>query len=163
MAWSNSRIFAQTILDILDGTTAMDLDSAGAGDYLAALYGDTITPDNTVAATATAYNNAAGVWDTDEKSDTTEWDAGGEPIVAPNLTKASAVLTWDDDGTNVISGGSSATLAAVFGCLCYSGVIATPVVDQGVCYNYFGGTQSVTNGTFTIQWAATGIFTLTLT
>lgn len=162
MAWSNSRIFAQTILDILDGTTAMDLDSVGAGDYKAALYNDTTAPDNTVTAANSAY--AVDQWVVgNEVDDTTEWDAGGEPIVAPNLTKASAVITWDDDGTNVVSGGSSATLAAVFGCLAYSEVIATPVANQGVCYNYFGGTQSVTNGTFTIQWAVTGIFTLTLT
>jgi hypothetical protein len=50
----------------------------------------------------------------------------------------------------------------VFGCLVYDDTLTTPVADQGVCYNYFGGTQSVTAGTFTIQWGAPGIFSLTL-
>jgi hypothetical protein len=31
-----------------------------------------------------------------------------------------------------------------------------------VCFNYFGGTNSVTAGTLTIIWNASGIFTLTL-
>ncbi len=40
--------------------------------------------------------------------------------------------------------------------------MAGPVGDQGVCYNYFGGAQSVTAGTFTIVWNANGIFRITL-
>jgi hypothetical protein len=40
--------------------------------------------------------------------------------------------------------------------------LSTPVADQGVCYLYFGGAQSVTSGTFTIQWNASGIMQLTL-
>jgi len=161
MAWTNSRIFAQTILDILDGTTAIDLDSATADDYKCALYNSTTAPDNTVAAAQTAY--AVGQWVVgNEQTSGADWATGGEAIVLPDLTKASAVITWDDDGTNVVSG-SNTTVAGVEGCLCYSEVIATPVANQGICYNYFGGPQGVTGGTFTVQWAATGIFTLTLT
>ena len=158
MAWASSKIGAQTILDILDGTTAMDLD----GDtHLVSLWNDSITPDNTVTAANYAYN--AGVWTAgaNEVKDGVEWDTGGEPLVSPDLTRASAVLTWD--GTDTVSGGSSATLAAVFGCFIYSDTIVTPVADQGVCHIYFGGTNSVTNGTFTVVWGASGIFTLTLT
>lgn len=159
MAWSNSRIHAQTILDMLDGTTALDID----GDtFKAALYNDSITPSNSVTAALSAYNGTSSQWViANEVDDGTEWDAGGEPLVSPDLTRATAVLKFD--ATDTASGGSSATLAAVFGCLVYSDTIATPVADLGVCYNYFGGTQSVTNGTFTIIWAAAGIFTLTLT
>ena len=58
--------------------------------------------------------------------------------------------------------GASATLASVFGCLVYDDTIAAPVGDQGLCYNYFGGTNSVTDGTFTIVWNASGILALTL-
>ena len=58
--------------------------------------------------------------------------------------------------------GASATLAAVFGCLVYDNTIATPVADQGFCYNYFGGTNSVTDGTFTIIWNVNGIMRYTL-
>jgi hypothetical protein len=112
-----------------------------------------------VASANTAYN--AGQWaNTNEVSDGTEWDAGGEPLTSVTSTFSSNVYTFD--AVNTPSGGSSATLASVFGCLVYDNTIATPVADQGMCYNYFGGTNSVTDGTFTIVWNASGIFALTL-
>jgi hypothetical protein len=60
------------------------------------------------------------------------------------------------------AGAGNVTLAGVFGCLVYDDTLTTPVADQGICYNYFGGTQSVTAGTFTVVWAANGIWRLTL-
>ena len=54
---------------------------------------------------------------------------------------------------------AGADLAAVYGCLVYDDTL-TP--KAGVCYNYFGGTNSVTNGTFTIVWHANGVFRFTL-
>jgi hypothetical protein len=53
-------------------------------------------------------------------------------------------------------------MSGIFGCLVYDDTLTTPVADQGICYNYFGGTQSVTGGTFTIVWHPNGIFRLTL-
>lgn len=156
MAWSNSKIFMALIEDVLENTTALDLNS---DTFKAALYDNDITPDQTVTSANTAYN--AGQWTAsgNEVSDGTEWDAGGEPLTTVTSTRSSNVYTFDADNTP--SGGSSATLAAVFGCLVYSDTITTPVADQGVCYNYFGGTNSVTDGTFTIVWNASGIFTIT--
>jgi hypothetical protein len=40
-------------------------------------------------------------------------------------------------------------------------ITAGTVAKQGLCFNYFGGTQSVTGGTFTIVWDATGVFKFT--
>ena len=40
-------------------------------------------------------------------------------------------------------------------------ITAGTVAAQGMCFNYFGGAQSVTSGTFTINWDATGIFKFT--
>ena len=37
------------------------------------------------------------------------------------------------------------------------------VTDQGLCYLYYGGAASVTNGTLTVQFAATGICRFDLT
>lgn len=52
------------------------------------------------------------------------------------------------------------TIAAAFGCLVYDFTItAGTVAKQGLCYNYFGGSQSVTAGTFTIIWATVGATT----
>jgi hypothetical protein len=57
---------------------------------------------------------------------------------------------------------SSVTISGAFGCLVYEDDLTTPVADQGVCFNYFGGTQSVTAGQFNIVWHANGIARLTL-
>lgn len=156
MAWSNSKIFMALFEDILENTTAMDLNS---DSFKVALYDNDITPDQTVTSANTAYN--AGQWAAagNEVSDGTEWDAGGEPLTGVASTRSTNVYTFD--ATDTPSGGSSATLAAVFGCLVYDDTIAAPVADQGVSYHYFGGSNSVTDGTFTVVWNASGIFTIT--
>jgi hypothetical protein len=153
MPWANSRIFMALIEDSLESTASMNLD---ADTHLVALYDNDITPDATVTSANTAYN--AGQWTAsgNEVSDGTEWDAGGEPLTSVTSTRSS--LTYTFDAADTPSGGSSATLAAVFGCLVYNSTIASPVADQGICFNYFGGTNSVTDGTFTVQWHANGIF-----
>lgn len=152
MAWSNSKIFSAFITDCLNNTSANDLNS----DTLkAALYNNSITPDQTVATANTIYN--AGQWaNTNEVADGTEWNAGGEPLTGVASGFSSNVYTLD--ATNTPSAGSSATLASVYGCLVYDDT----TLDHGISFNYFGGTNSVTDGTFTIIWHASGIFTLTL-
>ena len=156
MAWSNSKIFMAFLEDVFENTTAMDLNS---DTFKAALYDNDITPSQTVTSANTAYN--AGQWTAsgNEVADGTEWDAAGEPLTGVASGFSSNVYTFD--ATDTPSGGSSATLANVFGCLVYDDTIASPVADQGVCYNYFGGTNSVTDGTFTIVWNASGIFAIT--
>ena len=156
MAWSASKIFMAFIEDVMENTTAMDLN---ADTFKAALYDNDITPDQTVTSANSAYNAGQWVITGNEVSDGAEWPAGGETLTNPTSTRASNVYTFDAD--NEVSTGTSATLAAVFGCLVYDDTIATPVADQGVCYNYFGGTNSVTDGTFTIVWHASGIFAIT--
>ena len=55
---------------------------------------------------------------------------------------------------------TSATISGAYGCLVYDNTItAGTVAKQGLCYNYFGGTQSVTSGTFTVIWATVGATT----
>jgi len=159
MSWSASKIFVATIEDMLENTTAIDLNDASAGVFLAALFDNDITPDQTVTAANTAYN--VGKWaNTNEVSDTTNWDAGGEPLTSVVFTTASNVLTWD--AANTPQSGTTCTLANVYGCLVYCATISTPVDNQGVTFHYFGGVQSVTGGTFTIVWHTSGLFTLTL-
>ena len=57
---------------------------------------------------------------------------------------------------------AGATITNAYGVLVYDDTLATPVADQGVCYNYLGGANSVTNGVFTVVWHANGIFRITL-
>ena len=95
-----------------------------------------------------------------EVSDGAEWAVAGVNIAGRTISVAVADVVMLDG--NDTASGASATLAAVFGCLVYDDTIAAPVADQGFCYNYFGGTQSVTDGTFTIVWNANGIMRFTL-
>lgn len=155
MAWSASKIFTATITDLMNNTTAIDLNSDAS--IKAALFDNTRTPDQTVASANTAFG--VGVWAAGEVFDGAEWATGGVALGSVTSTFGTNVYTFDAANT---ASGSSATLAAVFGCEVYDDTIAAPVADQGLCYNYFGGTNSVTDGTFTIVWNASGIFTLTL-
>lgn len=156
MAWTNSKVFAATQVT-LGTTNNVDLDT----DTLkAALYNNSVTPDNTVTAANTAYN--AGVWGVaNEVDDGTNWDAGGEPLTSVTYAIATGAIV-ELDAADTPQGGASTTLANVYGCLVYSDT-ATVVADQGVCYIYFGGVQSVTAGDFTIVWNANGIYRIDAT
>lgn len=154
MAWSNSKIFSAFITDALNNTAALDLNS---DTITVALFDNTITPSQTVASASTAY--AAGVWASGEVSSAGQWATGGVNLASISSNFSSNVFTFDAADT---ASGSTATLASVYGCLVYENTLTTPVADQGLCFNYFGGTNSVTSGTFTVVWNASGIFALTL-
>lgn len=160
MTWTStegSHYFKQTLVDALIRTTnfAMDFD---ADAFKAALYGNSGTPDNDVSAANSAYN--AGQWVSGNEKSDTNWPAGGRSLVSPTLNSASADIVFFD--ANDTTGAGNVTLSAVFGCLVYDDTLTTPVADQGVCFNFFGGSQSVTAGTFTIVWHANGIWRATL-
>ena len=97
-----------------------------------------------------------------EVDDGTDWDTAGEPLASVTSARSGAAGShvYTFDAADTAQGGTTCTLASVYGALVYDDTITTPVADQGVCYNYFGGVQSVTAGTFTIVWNASGIFTL---
>lgn len=155
MAWANSKLFMAYIEDVLQNTTAMDLD---ADTFKAALYNNTTAPDQTVTAANSAY--AVDQWVVaNEVDDGTNWDTGGEPLTSVTHARSSNVFTFDAADTS--QSGASCTLADVHGSLVYDDTITTPVADQGVSFNYFGGANSVTAGNFTIVWHASGIFTVT--
>jgi hypothetical protein len=159
MAFSTSGVFGALIEDTLENTTAMDLN---ADSFKVALYNNTGTPDVDDPSADTAYAAAGSPWVVaNEVDDTTNWDTGGEPLVTPTSTRATGVYTFD--GVDTVQGGANTTLASVYGCLVYDDTITTPVADQGLCFNDFGGVQSVTSGDFTIQWHTNGIFTITFT
>lgn len=154
MAWSGSAVFVRTF-DGLGGTRNMNLTS----DTLkAVLYNNSITPDKTVTAANSAYN--AGQWATaNALSDSTNWALTGQTLGSVTFTVSSNVYTFD--AADTASSTSTTTISGAFGCLVYDDT-ATTTADQGVSYHYFGGTQSVTSGTFTIVWNASGLFTITV-
>lgn len=155
MAWSNSKVFANFVGNALDRTAAFDLDS---DTFKVALYDNDVTPDNTVSAANSAYN--AGQWaNSNEVSESGQWAAGGVSLTSADITVSTTTIKWDADDT---ASGGAADLADVYGCLVYDDTLSTPVADQGVCYNYFGGSNSVVNGTFTVVWSASGIMSFSV-
>lgn len=157
MAWTNSKIFVATIEDMLENTTALDLNS---DTWKITLWPTTITPDQTVTSANTAYNN--GVWLTaSEVYDGTEWPQTGQALNNPTFAPTANVLKFDADD-EPSDGTSFTTTADVYGVHIHNGTVTTPVDDQGLCYLYLGGPNSVTDGSMTIVFNASGIFTLTL-
>lgn len=155
MAWSASKIFMAFIEDCFENTAALDLNS---DSFKAALFDNDITPDQTVTSANTAFGAGQWVSAGNEVFEAGQWATGGVALASVTSTFTSNVYTFDAADT---ASGSAADLAAVFGCLVYDDTLTTPVADQGVCYNYFGGSNSVVNGTFTVVWNAAGIFAVT--
>lgn len=170
MAFTASAIFQQAMLNPMLGrlwTTAAPttFSSLSADTINVALYGNTITPDKTAAVANTGYNT--GQWlATSEITDATNWVAGGRALASKNFSIDTGSSSVVFNAAN-LAGGGNVTLANVFGCLVYDNTITGgTVAKQGLCYNYFGGSQSVTAGTFTIIWATvgatTGVFNVTV-
>jgi hypothetical protein len=159
MAWSNSKVFVAFATDVMENTAAFDL--GGTPDtFKAALYDNDITPDQTVSAANSAYN--AGQWASagNEVFEAGQWDQGGVALTTPDITNPTTVTVMFD-AANTASG-SAADLANVFGVFVYDDTLASPVADQGVCFNYLGGANSIVNGTFTVVWHDDGIWRATL-
>lgn len=161
MAWTNSKIFSAYITDIANNTTAIDLNSDALLE--AALFDNSITPSQTVTSANSAYG--AGVWAGGGVVDTgtsapAGWPALGRPLAGVASGFSSNVYTFDASDT--VSANAVTTLTNAYGVLVYDHTIAAPVADQGICFNYLGGPNTVTLGTFTVVWNVSGILTLTL-
>jgi len=159
MAWTNSKIFREWMKQAYQvsgtGYTGLDSDTVKA-----ALFNNTVTPDQDAAVGSTGYNT--GTWTTgNEVTDATNWVAGGRAL-ASKVFDTTVAVTFFFDAAD-LAGGGTVTLTATHGCLVYDDTItAGTVADQGVSYHYFGGAQQVTAGTFTIIWHANGLNRFTL-
>lgn len=156
MAWSNSKIFRASVADAWDNAVAFDL---GSDVPKAALFNNSVTPDQNAARASTAFNT--GTWTTgNEVTDATNWVSGGRALSGTSLDSGTSGVVFYD--ATDLAGGGTVTISGAYGCLVYDDTITTPTADQGLCFNYFGGSQSVTSGTFTIVWHANGILRYTL-
>lgn len=163
MGWSASAIFQQALknpmLYAVQGSGALTLPTgySTTGGIItdtinAALYGTTPTPDKTAAVGLTGYGAATSQWVTANEITGTGYTAGGTALGTKSFTLDSGSSSMCFTAANATWTG--ATLSGVFGDLVYDNTISGGTVSkQGLCYNYFGGSQSVTAGTFTIQWA----------
>lgn len=155
MAWSASKIFSSLITDALNNTAAIDLNT---DTPKVALFDNTITPSQTVTSANSAYG--AGVWASGGVSDASGWPAAGRVLASITSDFTSNVYTFD--AADTVSANGTTTLTNAYGCLVYEDTLTTPVADQGMCFNYLGGANSIVSGTFTVVWNASGIFALTL-
>jgi hypothetical protein len=159
MAWTtnspNSRVFVAWIDQVMQvsgtGYTGIDSDTING-----ALFNNTTTPDATVAVASTGFNT--GVWVTaNEVTDVTNWVSGGRALASKTFTFPGAAAIWMFDAAD-LAGGGNVTITSAWGILHYDNTItAGTVAKQGICYNYFGGAQSVTAGTFTVIYNVAGI------
>lgn len=150
MAWSTSKVFAYATLQGMSKALNLTSDS-----YKVALYSsNTMTPDATVTtAVLTEYAGAASQWVTGNEVSGTGYTAGGVAVTPISLSQSTNVIEFNSSGS---PSWTTATFTA-YGCLVYD----TTVSNEGLSFNYFGGAQSVTAGTFTISWNASGIATWT--
>jgi hypothetical protein len=153
MAWTTSKVFAAFLLNALDRGVAYDLDT---DTPKVALYDNDITPNAEAAIANIAYNVDQWTAASNEVTDGTAWPAGGRPLAGHDVTASTNVVKYD--ATDTASNGTG-TLTANYGCLVYDDTVTG---DYGLCFNYFGGVQQVTGGTFTIVWHTNGIFTITV-
>lgn len=168
MAWTASAIFREWPKSVFgQGQTAAVLPAAyaglGADTVKGTLFGGN-TPDKDASLVTTGYNSSTSQWlVASEKTSGTDWVTAGRTIGTKTFTTPSTGVFMFDaaDLTSV----ATATLASVEGILVYDDTITVGtggIADQGVCYNWFGGSQSVTAGTFSVVWNANGILRITV-
>jgi hypothetical protein len=166
MAFTTSGVFTAFIAGAMGGSGSdgkkmpSSYTGLGANALKVALYGNSGTPDKNAAYGLTGYNAATSAWVTGNEVSGTNWAAGG--VALSGAVGAVSSSTFKFDANDTASGGAT-TLSNVYGSLLYDDDVTSTntVADQGVCFNYFGGAQSVTSGTFTVVWNASGIFTIT--
>jgi hypothetical protein len=154
MAWANSSVFREWNVMTLQvsgtGYTGLDSDTVKV-----ALFNNTTAPDKDAAVASTGFNT--GVWTTtNEVTDATNWVSGGRALASKTFTTPATGVCMFDAAD--LAGAGNVTITNAYGAFVYDDTItAGTVADQGVCFNYFGGAQSVTAGTFTVVWNANGL------
>src|SRR4051812_29841942 len=146
MAWTDSRVLRSFLTDTLAGTAVFDLDSP-SDTYKLALFNNSVTPDKDASSANSRYGTPATFTTGNEVVDVTNCVAGGKAVTSLTCTAPSTGVIMVDSA-DVASGGN-VTLSGFFGGLLYDDTKTTPVADQAVCFNYFGGTQTVTANPFT--------------
>lgn len=86
----------------------------------------------------------------------TGYTAGGQALTSVSLTNSGHVRTL----TSANPSWASATISAAYAVF-FDSTPGTNATNPVLCYWDFGGTQSVTNQTFTLQVAGTGLITWT--
>jgi hypothetical protein len=148
MPFPTSGLFVATYVDVFDTTQlAIDLD---LDTHKVALYTNSLTGADLV--TDTAYG--VGAWAANEVPNGSGYTTGGNLLTGTTYVSSGAgVTTWDATDTPW----TTSTFSAVRGCLIYADALAG---NNAIIALTFGADFAVTAGTFTIQWNASGIYTV---
>lgn len=159
MSWTTSAILRewpkQTFQASGTGYTGLDSDVVKA-----ALFGGSITPNRDAAVSEAGYG--VGQWvASGEVSGASEWVAGGRELSGKTFSTPDAATFMFDAAD--LTGSASVTLSGAYGCLVYDdSITGGTVADQAVSFHYFGGSLSVTAGTFSVLWNVNGILRITV-
>lgn len=159
MAWTDSRVSRAFLTDTLAGTSVFDLD-APSDTYKLSLWNNTVVPDKDAVSANFRYGTPATFITANEVTDATNWVAGGKAITGMTMTNPATGVVMCD--CNDVASGGNVTLTGFFGGMVYNDTKAAPVPKQGVCFNYFGGTQTVTANPFTAVIDGNGLFRITV-
>lgn len=159
MAWSASAAFREWPIALMQDS-ATGYDGLDTDVVKGALFGGN-TPDKDATVATTGYNSGSSQWVTaNEKTGGTDWVAGGRTLASKTFTTPSSGVAMFDAAD--LTSAATATMSNVEGIFIYNDdITGGTVVDQGVCYLWFGGAQSVTSGTFSVIFATTGLVRFT--
>lgn len=163
MPWTGpmSAIFTQAALNPILGrffgsTVPTGFTSFSADTINAALYGNTGTPNKDDTLANTAYG--AGQWIVGNEMTGTGYTAGGAALGTKAISSATGAVNF----TAANQQWTTVTLSGTYGDLVYdNSITGGTVAKQGLCCHYFGGSQSVTAGTFTIAWNSGNVMQFT--
>src|SRR5215475_11687776 len=101
MAWTDSRVFTQAVLNPLTASawsttepTSYGANGLSADTIDVALFNNSVTPDRDAAVASTGYNT--GTWTTgNEVTDATNWVAGGRALASKTFTPSAGTIPFD--------------------------------------------------------------------
>lgn len=140
MAITGPGLYGLTLVKYLTNAAALDL---GAENNKIAMVQDGYTPD---------YNLHDFYADLTNEVSGTGYTAGGAVLTGTTVTAASGLVTFDASNPTW----ASSTITDAMGGVIYHDL----VTDELVCLMDFVTAASSSGGTFTIEIAGTGIFTL---
>lgn len=158
-----SGLWVQIFLDALGAVTYTGtptaVDFENSANINIALMDDTETPD---------FSDTTPVWSATNEVSGTGWSTGGVAlnVAASGSSDCSPTLsisgseTLKYDMTDVSVAGTTLTNAR--GCILYFPNVTAPNADAQFLAVTFGSDYSTNNGTFGIQWNASGVFTIDL-
>lgn len=154
MTVTASGLYVANFIDALNGTIALNLT---ATTHKWSLLSDTATPNFDTDKSWNATNEVTGgaAWLTGGVLFSTAGSGGTS--LAPTLTiSPSGTMKWDMNDISV----ANTTITSAMAIRAYADALAT---DALIVLVDFITSASTNNGTFGVQWAATGVATLDLT